>query len=202
MTEAIMSSPGEEGSGREFRVLLPAEQIHERIREMGRQITGDYQGKRLVLISVLKGGFVFLADLIRHIALPLDLDFIAASSYPTSSTSTGTVRFVMDAEIDIRDRHVLVVEDVVDTGLTLEMICARLMTRRPASLKVCALLNKPCRRVANVPLEYSGFDIEDYFVIGYGLDYAERYRNLPMIGVVDDLEKSLKRNLEKELVRA
>ncbi len=195
-----MSSP--EGGERDgaFRVLIPAEEIQKRIREMGRQITEDYQGRRIVLISVLKGGFIFLADLIRHIALPLDVDFIAASSYPTSSTSTGTVRFVMDAEIEIQGRDVLIVEDIVDSGLTLEMICGRLMTRRPASLKVCTLLNKSSRRVAQVSVEYSGFDIEDYFVIGYGLDYAERFRNLPDIGIVDDLEESLKRDLEKERV--
>jgi hypoxanthine phosphoribosyltransferase len=197
-----MSTPEAEETGKSFRVLISAEQIQNRIREMGKQITEDYRGRRLVLISVLKGGFIFLADLVRNIALPMDIDFIAASSYPTSSTSTGTVRFVMDAEIDIQGRDVLIVEDVVDTGLTLEMICARLMTRRPASLKVCTLLNKASRRVAHVPLEYSGFDVEDYFVIGYGLDYAERFRNLPDIGIVDDLEKSLKRDLEKELVRA
>ncbi|MCK4547851.1 MAG: hypoxanthine phosphoribosyltransferase [Candidatus Eisenbacteria sp.] len=196
-----MSTPQAEQPGKSFRILIPAEQIRVRIQAMGKQITEDYQGKRIVLISVLKGSFIFLADLVRSIALPVDIDFIAASSYPTSSKSTGTVRFVMDAEIDIQGRDVLIVEDVVDTGLTLEMICARLMTRRPASLKVCTLLNKPSRRVAHVPMEYSGFDVEDYFVIGYGLDYAERFRNLPDIGIVDDLEKSLKRNLEKELVR-
>lgn len=196
-----MFTPEGEQQGEVFRILISAEQIQDRIREMGKQISSDYKGKRIVLISVLKGGFIFLADLIRSIALPLDIDFIAASSYPTSSKSTGTVRFVMDAEIDIQGRDVLIVEDVVDTGLTLEMICARLMTRRPASLKVCTLLNKASRRVAHVPLEYSGFDIEDHFVIGYGLDYAERFRNLPDIGIVDDLEQSLKRDLEKELVR-
>ncbi len=195
-----MSSPGGKSLEGAFRVLIPAEEIQKRIREMGKQITEDYQGRRIVLISVLKGGFIFLADLIRHIALPLDVDFIAASSYPTSSTSTGTVRFVMDAEIEIQGRDVLIVEDIVDSGLTLEMICARLMTRRPASLKVCTLLNKSSRRVAQVSVEYSGFDIEDYFVIGYGLDYAERFRNLPDIGIVDDLDESLKRDLEKELV--
>lgn len=197
-----MSTPNGEGRDDAFHVLLPSEQIQTRIREIGKQITADYRGGRLVLISVLKGGFIFLADLVRHIALPLQIDFIAASSYPTSSKSTGTVRFVMDAETDILDRDVLIVEDVVDTGLTLEMICARLMTRRPASLKVCTLLNKPSRRVAQVPLEYVGFDVEDYFVIGYGLDYAERFRNLPDIGVVDDLDRSLRRNLEEELVQA
>ncbi len=195
-----MSSPGGGEKSGSFRILISAEEIQKRIREMGKQITEDYGGRRIVLISVLKGGFIFLADLIRHIALPLDVDFIAASSYPTSSISTGTVRFVMDAEIDIQGRDVLVVEDIVDTGLTLEMICARLMTRRPASLKVCTLLNKSSRRVAHVSPEYAGFDIEDYFVIGYGLDYAERFRNLPDIGIVDDLEESLKRDLEKELV--
>jgi len=196
-----MSTPEDGRQEESFRVLISADQIRKRIREMGGQITEDYRGRRIVLISVLKGGFIFLADLIRRIALPLDIDFIAASSYPTSSKSTGTVRFVMDAEIDIQGRDVLIVEDVVDTGLTLEMICSRLMTRRPASLKVCTLLNKASRRVAEVPLEYVGFDIEDYFVIGYGLDYIERFRNLPDIGVVQDLDRSLKQNLEKELVR-
>lgn len=197
-----MSTPDSERRAEDFHLLISSEQIQQRVREMGRQITADYKGRHLVFISVLKGGFIFLADLIRHVALPADIDFIAASSYPSSSKSTGTIRFVMDAEIDIRGRDVLIVEDVVDTGLTLEMICARLMTRGPSSLKVCTLLNKASRRIAHVPLEYVGFDIEDHFVIGYGLDYAERFRNLPVIGVVDDLDKSLERNLEEELVRA
>jgi len=162
-------------------ILLTEEQIQEKIKELGEAISDEYRGKDLFLIGVLKGAVVFMADLIRHISLPLSFDFMAASSYGDSSQSSGRVRILKDLDDDVRDRDVLFIEDIIDTGLTLSYLTKVLKSRKPASLKVCALLNKPERREIEVKVDYTGFIIPDRFVVGYGLDYNERYRNAPFI---------------------
>jgi hypoxanthine phosphoribosyltransferase len=165
-------------------VLISHQQIRERTEELGRQITEDYRGKDPLLICILKGGLMFLADLMREVDLPLEIDFIAVSSYGDSTESSGVVRILMDLERNIQGRHVLIVEDIVDTGRTLSYIIGNLRTRGPASIKVCTLLDKPARRELEIPIDYVGFTIPDRFVIGYGLDYGEIYRNLPFVGVL------------------
>lgn len=165
-------------------VLLSEQQIAARVRELGTQIAADYGGRELLCVGVLKGASVFLVDLVRAIDLPLALDFIAVSSYGTSTRSSGVVRILKDLDQPVEGRHLLLVEDVIDTGLTLRYILENLSTRQPASLKVCGLLSKKRRRVTDVQADYVGFEIPDRFVVGYGLDYAERYRNLPYIGVL------------------
>jgi len=165
-------------------VLLSEEQIQARIGELAAQISADYRGKDLLLVCVLKGGILFLTDLMRQLDIPHAIDFMAISSYGASTETSGVVRILMDLNTSIEGKNVLIVEDIVDTGHTLDYILRNLSTRRPASLKVCTLLNKPSRRVIEVPIHYVGFDIPNKFVIGYGLDYAELYRNLPFIGVL------------------
>jgi hypoxanthine phosphoribosyltransferase len=165
-------------------ILITKEQIQAKTQELARQITADYQGKDLLLVCILKGGLMFLADLMREIALPLEIDFMAVSSYGNSTESSGVVRILMDLERNIEGRDVLIVEDIIDTGRTLTYITDNLHTRRPASLKICTLLNKTERRVMDIPIDYVGFDIPDKFVIGYGLDYGQIYRNLPFVGVL------------------
>ena len=165
-------------------VLISHQQIRERTEELGRQITEDYDGKDPLLICILKGGLMFLADLMRAIDLPLEIDFIAVSSYGDSTESSGVVRILMDLERNIQGRHVLIVEDIIDTGRTLSYIIENLHTRGPASIKVCTLLDKPARRELEIPIDYVGFTIPDRFVIGYGLDYGEIYRNLPFVGIL------------------
>jgi hypoxanthine phosphoribosyltransferase len=165
-------------------VLISHEQIREKTKELGRRIAQDYQSKNPLLICVLKGGLMFLADLMREIHMPLEIDFMAVSSYGDATESSGVVRILMDLDRNIEGRHVLIVEDIIDTGRTLNYIIENLHTRDPASIKVCTLLNKPARRVLDIPLDYVGFEIPDRFVIGYGLDYGEIYRNLPYVGVL------------------
>jgi len=165
-------------------VLISHQQIRERTEELGRQITEDYDGKDPLLICILKGGLMFLADLMREVDLPLEIDFIAVSSYGDSTESSGVVRILMDLERNIQGRHVLIVEDIIDTGRTLSYIIENLRTRGPASVKVCTLLDKPARRELEIPIDYVGFTIPDKFVIGYGLDYGEIYRNLPFVGIL------------------
>lgn len=165
-------------------VLISHQQIRERTEELGRQITEDYDGKDPLLICILKGGLMFLADLMREVDLPLEIDFIAVSSYGDSTESSGVVRILMDLERNIQGRHVLIVEDIIDTGRTLSYIIENLRTRGPASIKVCTLLDKPARRELEIPIDYVGFTIPDRFVIGYGLDYGEIYRNLPFVGIL------------------
>ena len=165
-------------------ILLTRQQILEKTAELGRKITEDYRDKNPLLICILKGGLMFLADLMRHIQLPLEIDFMAVSSYGDSTESSGVVRILMDLERNIQGRHVLIVEDIIDTGRTLNYIMENLRTRGPASVKVCTLLNKPARRELDIPVDYVGFDIPDEFVVGYGLDYGEIYRNLPFLGVL------------------
>ncbi len=165
-------------------VLITTEDIREKTTELARQITADYQGRDLLLVCILKGGLMFLADLMREICLPLEIDFMAVSSYGASTESSGVVRILMDLETNILGRNVLIVEDIIDTGRTLNYITQNLRTRQPASLKICTLLKKPARRVLDIPIDYVGFEIPDKFVIGYGLDYGEIYRNLPFVGVL------------------
>jgi len=170
----------------EVEVLLSEEQLSTRIRELGQQISSDYEGKPLLVVGVLKGSAIFLADLIRSIDLPLDYDFVAISSYGADTRSTGVVRLLKDLDASIEGRHVLIVEDIVDTGWTLRLsyIAENFSARGAASVKVCALLDKPCRRQVDIGIDYRGFVIDDVFVVGYGLDFNGRYRNLPYVGVV------------------
>ncbi|HET89188.1 MAG TPA: hypoxanthine phosphoribosyltransferase [Chloroflexi bacterium] len=167
------------------KVLISEQDIQARIVELGREITAAYTDQdRLLLICVLKGAFMFLADLVRQIEVRHAVDFIEISSYGSGTVSSGVVRILLDLEQDITGRHVLIVEDIVDTGRTLDYITRNLQTRGPASLRVCTLLNKPSRREIDVPLDFVGFEVPDEFVAGYGLDFAEAYRNLPFIGVL------------------
>ena len=167
-------------------LLLTKEQIAARVREMGEEITRDYDGMEgeLVLVGILKGAIVFFSDLIREIDLPLSMDFMAISSYGSATKSSGVVRILKDLDKDIVGKHVLVVEDIIDSGLTLSFLKDNLLSRGAASLKICTLLDKPERRRVDLHVDYAGFQIPDEFVVGYGLDYAETYRNLPDIGVL------------------
>lgn len=165
-------------------ILLSEVVIQEKVQGMGKEIARDYAGKNLFIIGVLKGSSIFMADLARAIDIPLAFDFMAVSSYGNSTSSSGVVRINKDLETSIEGKDVLIVEDIIDSGLTLSYLVENLKSRNPASLKIATLLNKPERRKANVQVDYCGFDIPDKFVVGYGLDYAEKYRNLPYIGVL------------------
>lgn len=164
--------------------LLSSETIAARVKELGAEITKDYHGKELIVIGILKGALPFMADLIREIKLPLKYDLMAVSSYGVSTKTSGAVQILKDIEMGVEGEHVLVVEDIIDTGLTLNYLVGNLLSRKPASLKICTLLDKPNRREVDITPKYNGFTIPDRFVVGYGLDYAERFRNLPMIGVL------------------
>ena len=165
-------------------VLIDEGPLQTRIDELGREISADYEGRDLLLVGVLKGAVFFLADLMRRLSVPCEIDFMAISSYGHGTDSSGVVRILKDLDASIAGRDVLVVEDIIDSGLTLSYLMRSLSAREPATLEVCALLTKPERREIDVPVRYVGFDIPNRFVIGYGLDYAERYRNLPYIGVL------------------
>jgi hypoxanthine phosphoribosyltransferase len=165
-------------------VVLSEEEIQRRVAEMGVQIARDYAGRNPLLVGVLKGVLFFMADLLRAIRIPVEVDFIAISSYSNESRNQGLVRLVKDLEIPLTGRHVLFVEDVIDTGLTLNYLLRTLRTRQPASLEVCVLFNKMQQRLIDIPLLYKGFDIPDRFVVGYGLDHREKYRNLPFVGLL------------------
>jgi hypoxanthine phosphoribosyltransferase len=164
--------------------LLDTAQLQARVSDLGQQITRDYAGKSLVLLSVLKGSFMFAADLARAIELPLRMEFLGVRSYGDDTRSSGVVQITQDITRPIAGDHVLLVEDIVDTGLTLTYLREQLLARGPADVKVCALLHKPSRSIKPVYIDYLGFTIEDVFVVGYGLDYAEQYRNLPYVGVL------------------
>ena len=167
------------------KILITREQLTARIAELGEKLSRDYAGKNLILVCVLKGGVLFLSDLVRAIHIPHAIDFMAISSYGgTRTESSGVVRILMDLNVSIEGRNVLIIEDIIDTGRTLSYITENLRTRNPASLKICTLLNKPSRREVQVALDYVGFDIPNEFVVGYGLDYNELYRNLPFVGVL------------------
>jgi hypoxanthine phosphoribosyltransferase len=167
------------------KVLIDEQSLRSRIAELGAEISIDYADKDILLVGVLKGAVFFMADLMRHLSIPCEVDFMAISSYGASTDSSGVVRILKDLDINIEGRHVLVVEDIIDSGLTLSYLMRTLEARAPASLEICALLTKPHRREIKVPVRYTGFEIPNEFVIGYGLDYAERYRNLPYVGVLD-----------------
>ncbi len=173
-----------------LEVLISAEQIEARCKELGAQITEDFAGEELHVIGVLNGAFVFLADLVRQIKLDVSIDFLGLSSYGSRKETSGVVRMDSDLSLPIEGRHVLVVEDIIDTGLTMNYLLENLETRRPASMSVCTLLNKSADRRADVPIDYVGFEIPDEFVIGYGLDDAEFSRHLPYIGVVPQPDES------------
>ena len=165
-------------------ILFTEEQLKNRVGEIARQIEADYAGKEVMFIGILRGSFVFMADLCRAVELPCTLDFMSVSSYGSGTTSSGQIQIIKDLSEDITGRHVIVVEDILDSGNTLSYLLNILEHRHPASVRLCALLDKPERRVKPVELHYSGFSIPDAFVVGYGLDYAEKYRNLPYIGIL------------------
>lgn len=166
------------------RILIPESEIRRRVAEIGRLVSEDYRGRDLVLVGALKGAFVFLADLARAVAIPHEVDFVRASSYGNASSSSGTVRVACDVSLDLKDKHVLLVEDIYDTGCTMATLLERLAAKGPASLEICALLVKNRPREAEVAIRYAGFQIENVFVVGYGLDFAERFRHLPYVAVV------------------
>jgi hypoxanthine phosphoribosyltransferase len=165
-------------------VLISTEELQQRITAIGGDISRDYAGKNPLLVGVLRGVVFFMADLLRAITIPVEVDFLAVSSYSATSRSSGLVRLSKDLDVSMTGRHVLFVEDVIDTGLTLNYLLRTLQARQPASLEVCVLFNKPAKRLIDIPLKYKGFDLPDYFVVGYGLDYREKYRNLPFVGLL------------------
>ncbi|HWJ02523.1 MAG TPA: hypoxanthine phosphoribosyltransferase [Verrucomicrobiae bacterium] len=166
------------------KVLLNEAEIAAKVKELGEQITRDYQGKNLLVVGILKGAVIFMSDLVREIKTPLGIDFMAVSSYGASTESSGVVRIMKDLERSIEEYHILIVEDIIDTGLTLKYLVENLQSRGPQSVKVCTLLDKPSRRKVEVRADYNGFSIPDEFVVGYGLDFSERFRHLPYIGVL------------------
>jgi len=168
------------------KVLFDEETIAKRVAEMGAEITRDYQEKELVVICILRGGVIFMSDLVKQIKLPLYMDFMAVSSYGMSTKSSGVVRILKDLNEDIEGKDVLIVEDIVDTGLTLHYLVDYIKSRNPRSVKVCCFLDKPSRRKVEVKVDYVGFEIPDKFVVGYGLDYAQKYRNLPYVSVLEE----------------
>lgn len=166
-------------------VLIPEEKVNAKIKELGEQISRDYEGKEVHIICILKGGVFFACELAKRITVPVSLDFMQVSSYGNQTKSTGVVRIKKDLDDTMEGKHVIIAEDIIDSGKTLHYLIPVLEQRNPASIKLCAMLNKPDRREVDVKIDYLGFDIPDEFVVGYGLDYAQKYRNLPYIGVVE-----------------
>lgn len=166
------------------RVLISPEQIQQKVQELGTRISHDFQGEEVTLVGLLKGSVIFLADLARAITIPCLMDFMNVTSYGNDTESSGEVRFLKDLDDDIRGKNVVVVEDIIDTGYTLREVLKILMTRNPKTLKVCTLLDKSPRRMVQIDIDYNGFDIPDEFVVGYGLDYAQKYRNLDYVGIL------------------
>ena len=171
-----------------IRVLIPEEEVDKKIRELGEKISEDYAGKQIHLICVLKGGVFFMCELAKRITVPVSMDFMCVGSYGDGTASSGVVRIAKDLDESIDGKEVLIVEDIIDSGNTLDYLMDVLQRRHPASIRLCTLLDKPDRRVKDVKVDYSGFEIPDEFVVGYGLDYAQKYRNLPYIGVVEGVE--------------
>nr|WP_293699194.1 hypoxanthine phosphoribosyltransferase [uncultured Peptostreptococcus sp.] len=169
-------------------VMLSQEEIENKVTELAKQIEKDYEGQDLLLVGILKGASVFVADLMRKINLNVNIDFMSVSSYGSGTVSSGTVKILKDLDVDIKDKNVLIVEDIIDSGITLRNLYDTLMTREPRSLKLCTLLNKPARKKVDVNVDYVGFVIEDKFIVGYGIDYDEKYRNLPYIAIIEDVE--------------
>ena len=168
-----------------FRELISEEDVAKKIAEMGAQISKDYEGESVYLLCILKGGVFFTTELAKHITVPVNIDFMSVSSYGGETTSSGIVRIVKDLDTPIEGKNVLIAEDIIDTGRTLAYLMEHLKQRKPKSLKLCTLLDKPDRRVSDVKVDYTGFEIPDEFVVGYGLDYDQRYRNLPYVGVIE-----------------
>lgn len=164
-------------------VLFTEEQIKEKVKELAEQLNKDYAGKKVLCVGILKGSVVFLADIIREMKCEVEIDFMAVSSYGNSTKSSGIVRILKDLNYDIEGKDVIIIEDIIDTGVTLKYLCEYLQARKPKTLKICCLLDKPERRKVDVKSDYTGFSIPDYFVVGYGIDYADRFRQLPYIGV-------------------
>ncbi len=171
------------------RELISESEIRIRVRELGQEISRDFDGETVILVGLLKGSVVFLADLAREITVPCHMDFMSVTSYGNDTESSGEVRFLKDLDEDIHGKNVLIVEDIIDTGYTLREVVKVLSARNPKTLKICTLLNKASRRLVEIPVAYNGFDIPDEFVIGYGLDYAQRYRNLKYIGILKLIEE-------------
>ena len=169
-------------------VMFSQEEIEAKVIELAKHIEKDYKGQDLLLVGILKGASVFVADLMRKIDLNVNIDFMSVSSYGSATVSSGTVKILKDLDVDIKDKNVLIVEDIIDSGITLRNLYDTLMTREPRSLKSCTLLNKPARKKVDVDVDYVGFVIEDKFIVGYGIDYDEKYRNLPYIAIVEDVE--------------
>ncbi|NLL80898.1 MAG: hypoxanthine phosphoribosyltransferase [Tissierellia bacterium] len=167
-------------------ILIKEDEIQKRIKELGKEITNDYKGKDLVVIGILKGAVIFMAELVKSIELPITLDFMSVSSYGKSSISTGEVRIIKDLDFSVEGKDLLIVEDIIDTGLTLNYLTELLEKRGANSVKICTLLDKPDRRTVGVKVDYLGFEVPDEFIVGYGLDYAEHYRNLPFIGTLKE----------------
>lgn len=165
-------------------ILIPREEIAAKVAELGRQISTDYEGQELLAICVLKGAIIFTADLLRHLTIDVTLDSISVSSYGKATHSSGVVRFLKDLDESVEGRHVLVIEDIIDTGLTLKYLAENLQSRKPKSLRICTLLDKPSRRQVDLKPDYLGFTIPDSFVVGYGLDFAQKYRHLPDVGIL------------------
>src|SRR3954452_22138572 len=170
--------------------LVPADELQRRVEDMAAEISRDYEGRDLVMIGILKGAVLFLGDLMRFMSVPCEIDFMALSSYGSETDSSGVVRILKDLDASIEGRDVLIVEDIIDSGLTLQYLLRSLKARNPASLEVCALLTKPERRKVELPIRYTGFEIPNEFAIGYGLDHAERYRNLPFVAVLSKGEQT------------
>ena len=167
-------------------ILLSEEQIQKRVKELGQEISLDYQDKNLMVVGILKGAVIFMADLVKSIKLPITMDFMAVSSYGSSTISTGEVRIIKDLDFSVEGKDILIIEDIIDTGLTLNYLTDNLRKRGASSVKICTLLDKVDRRTVGVPVDYLGFEIPDEFVVGYGLDYAEQYRNLPYVGALKE----------------
>ena len=167
-----------------LEILVSEERLRDKAAELGRAISADYAGRNPLFLGVLKGSFIFMADLMRAVTIPCEVDFLAVSSYGRGAENSGSVRILKDLEYDVAKRHIIIIEDILDSGLTLGFLKDILMARNPASIAICALLDKPARRKADIAPDYTGFVIPDEFVVGYGLDYAEMYRNLPYIGVL------------------
>lgn len=167
-------------------VLFSEQQLREKMAELGAAITRDYAGKDLLMVSILKGSVIVMADLMRAVDLPLEIDFMNVSSYGAGTETKGAVKILKDLDVDIRNKHVLIVEDILDSGVTLHNLMKLLNQRQPASIEICTLFSKPSRRQVDVDVKYMGFEIPDAFIVGYGLDYAEKYRNLPYVGVLKE----------------
>ena len=166
------------------QILFSKEQIAKRVKELGKQLSEDYAGKNPIFVCILKGSSLFFSDLVKEITVPITFDFMSISSYGSGTVSSGEVKLIKDLDSSIENRHVVIVEDIVDTGHTLSYLIKNLQVRKPASVKICTLLNKECRREVDLKPDYVGFEVDNYFVVGYGLDYDEAYRNLPEVGVL------------------